>query len=127
MPDDDSPPYDPAALPRKPDVGADGFFSVDMRVGRVVSVDDFPEARKPAYKIAADFGPVVGVLQTSAQATHYTKEQLTGRLIVGALNLGAKRIAGFKSEFLVLGAMDPDGTVRLLHLEEGVQPGAPIA
>ena len=127
MPSGDSLPYDPSSLPRKPDIGAEGFFSVDMRVGRVVSVDDFPEARKAAYKIAADFGPVVGVLHTSAQATHYSKDELVGRLVVGALNLGAKRIAGFESEFLILGAMDPDGTARLLQLEEGVEAGAPIA
>jgi tRNA-binding protein len=120
-------PYDPESLQRKPDVGADGFFSVDMRVGRIVEVEDFPEARNPSYKIAADFGPVVGVLRTAAQATHYSKDELLGRSIVGALNLGPKRIAGFKSEFLVLGAMDPDGTARLLQLEEGVRPGAPIA
>jgi tRNA-binding protein len=124
---DDSRPYDPATLDRKPDVGADAFFAVDMRVGRVVEVEDFPEARNPSYKIAADFGPVVGVLRTAAQATHYSKDELMGRLVVGALNLGPKRIAGFKSEFLVLGAMDPDGTARLLQLEEDVHPGAPIA
>jgi tRNA-binding protein len=122
-----SSPYDPEALRRKPDVGADGFFSVDMRVGRIVAVDDFHEARAPSYKIEVDFGPMVGVLRTAAQATHYSKDDLMGRLVVGALNLGPKRIAGFKSEFLVLGAMDPDGTARLLRLEEGVEPGAPIA
>lgn len=122
MPTSDSQPYDPATLERKPDVGPDGFFAVDMRVGRIVEVEEFPEARKPAYKVAADFGPVVGVLRTSVQATHYPREELRGRLIVGALNLGAKRIAGFKSEFLMLGAMDPDGTARLLRLEDGVQP-----
>lgn len=120
-------PYEPSTLARKTDVGADGFFAVDMRAGRIVSVDDFPEARKPAYKVVVDFGPVVGRLQTSVQATHYPKEDLVGRMIVGALNLGPKRIAGFKSEFLMLGAMDPDGTARLLQVEDGVAPGAPIA
>jgi tRNA-binding protein len=127
MSSQDSQPYDPAGLARKPDIGAEGFFAVDMRVGRIIEVEDFPEARKPAYKIAVDFGPVVGTLRTSAQVTNYSKDELRGRLVVGALNLGAKRIAGFKSEFLVLGAMDPDGTVRLLRLEDDVQPGAPIA
>jgi tRNA-binding protein len=120
-------PCEPSTLPRKEDVGAGGFFAVDMRAGRIVSVDDFPEARKPAYKVVVDFGPVVGRLQTSVQATHYPKDYLEGRMIVGALNLGPKRIAGFKSEFLMLGAMDPDGTARLLQLEDGVEPGAPIA
>lgn len=120
-------PYDPAALARKDDVGADAFFAVDMRAGRVTGVDDFPEARKPAWKLTVDFGPVVGVLRTSAQVTNYSREELLGRIVVGALNLGRKRIAGFASEFLVLGALDPDGTVRLLELPAGVQPGAPIA
>lgn len=119
--------YAPEKLPRKEDVGIDGFFAVDLRTGRVVEVEPFPDARKPSYKIQVDFGPVVGVLQTSAQVTNYTPEELTDRIVVGAINLGTKRIAGLKSEFLILGALDPDGTVRLLELPEGVGPGAPIA
>lgn len=67
------------------------------------------------------------MLQTSAQITNYTEEELRDRMVVGAINLGTKKIAGFTSEFLILGALDPDGTVRLLQLEEGVDPGAPIA
>ncbi|MBN2624002.1 MAG: tRNA-binding protein [Acidimicrobiales bacterium] len=98
-----------------------------MRAGRIVDVEPFPEARKPAWKLTVDFGPVVGTLRTSAQVTNYSAEQLQGRLVVGALNLGRKRIAGFTSEFLVLGALDPDGTVRLLELPDDVQVGAPIA
>ena len=120
-------PYDPAGLPRKPEVGAAGFFAVDMRAGRVTAVEDFPEARKPAWKLTVDFGPVLGELRTSAQITNYAADELLGRTVVGAVNLGRKRIAGFVSEFLVLGALDPDGTVRLLELPEGVAPGAPIA
>lgn len=120
-------PYDPRKLPRKEDVGAEGFFRVDMRAGRVVEVAEFPEARKPAWKLWADFGPVIGTLQTSAQITNYDREDLLGRMIVGAVNLGPKRIAGFESQFLILGALDPDGTVRLLQVEDTVQPGAPIA
>ena len=127
MPPESSRPYEPASLDRKPDVGAEAFFAVDMRVGRIVGAEEFPEARRPAYKLEADFGPVVGVLQTSAQVTNYAKDDLMGRLVVGALNLGAKRIAGYKSEFLVLGAMEPDGTVRLLRVEDDVELGAPIA
>lgn len=119
--------YAPEKLARKDDVGIEGFFAVDLRTGRVVEVEPFPEARKPSYKIKVDFGPVVGVLQTSAQVTNYTSEELTGRIVVGAINLGTKRIAGLKSEFLILGALDPDGTVQLLELPDGVQPGAPIA
>jgi len=120
-------PYAPEQLARKDDVGADGFFAVDMRSGVVIEVEDFPQARKPAWKLAVDFGPVVGTLRTSAQVTNYSREQLLGRMVVGAINLGRKRIAGFTSEFLILGALDPDGTVRLLELPEGVGPGAPIA
>ena len=125
--DPDGLPYAPRALERKPDVGAEGFFAVDMRAGRVTAVEPFPEARKPAWKLTVDFGPVVGTLRTSAQITNYTADELVGRLVVGALNLGRKRIAGFTSEFLVLGALDPDGTVRLLELPGDVGPGAPIA
>ena len=120
-------PYRPEALDRKPDVGAEGFFALDLRSGRVTAVEPFPEARSPSWKLTVDFGPVVGELQTAAKVTNYGREQLLGRTVVGALNLGSRRIAGFKSEFLVLGALDPDGTVRLLELPEGVQPGAPIA
>ena len=120
-------PYAADGLPLKEDIGADGFFAVDMRVGRIVEVEGFPQARKPSLKLTVDFGPVVGVLKTSAQVTNYTQDELTGRLVVGAINLGARRIAGFKSEFLILGAMEPDGTVRLLRVEPDVEPGAPIA
>lgn len=119
--------YAPEKLGRKPDVGADGFFAVDMRTGRIVEVEDFPEARKPAWKVTADFGPAIGLLRTSAQIKNYREEDLMGRMIVGAINLGKKKIAGFASEFLILGALDPDGTVRLLQLEPSVEPGAPIA
>ena len=124
----------PAALPyaidklqKKPDIGAEGYFAVDIRAGRIVDVQDFPQARKPAWKIRVDFGPLVGELQSSAQITTYSKEELLGRTVVGAINLGSKKIAGFTSEFLILGALDPDGTVRLLQLEDEVEPGAPIA
>jgi tRNA-binding protein len=120
-------PYLPQNLLRKEDIGAEGFFAVDMRVGRVTAVEDFPEARKPAWKVEVDFGPVVGPLKTSAQIKNYTRDELMGRLVVGAINLGSKKIAGFTSQFLILGSLDADGTVRLLMLEEGVEVGAPIA
>ncbi|MGI8574878.1 MAG: tRNA-binding protein [Egibacteraceae bacterium] len=116
-----------AHVPSKEVVGADAFFVLDLRVGRVVDVTAFPEARKPAWKLTVDFGDEVGTLRTSAQITNYSASELSGRLVVGAVNLGEKRIAGFTSQFLVLGALDPDGTVRLLQLEDGVQPGAVIA
>ncbi len=120
-------PYAPDGLPRKDDIGADAFYALDLRVGRVTEVEPFPEARKPAWKLTVDFGPVVGTLRTSAQITSYAADELRDRLVVGAINLGRKRIAGFTSEFLVLGSLDPDGKVRLLQLEDGVAPGAPVA
>lgn len=120
-------PFDPAILGAKPDIGAAAFFALDLRAGQVTAVEDFPEARKPAWKLTVDFGPVIGELRTSAQVTNYDRDELLGRTVVGAVNLGRKRIAGFVSEFLVLGALDPDGTVRLLGLPDGVAPGAPIA
>ncbi|MDP9071603.1 MAG: tRNA-binding protein [Actinomycetota bacterium] len=120
-------PYDVAGLPRKPDVGPEGFGALDLRAGRVLAVEPFPEARKPSWKLTVDFGPVLGTLRTSAQVTNYRPEDLMGRLVVGACNLGRKHIAGFVSEFLVLGALEADGTVRLLELPDDVEPGAPIA
>jgi tRNA-binding protein len=125
--DDGVGPYDPRILARKQDIGVDAFFSLDMRAGRVLAAEPFPEARKPSYKLAVDFGPVIGTLRTSAQVTNYRAEDLVGRMVVGAVNLGRKRIAGFASEFLVLGALRPDGTVVLLSVDEDVEPGAPIS
>jgi tRNA-binding protein len=125
--DTDDLPYAPEKLARKPDVGVEGYAALDLRAGVVTAVEPFPEARKPAWRIEVDFGPVVGRLRSSAQITNYSSAGLLGRTVVGAINLGRKRIAGFTSEFLVLGALDADGTVRLLELPTGVAPGAPIA
>ena len=84
--------------------------------------------RKPSYKIRVNFGPVVGKLWSSAQITNYSRAQLIGRTVVGAINLGDKTLpTGFVSQFLVLGALDPDGTVRLLELPDGVLPGSMVA
>jgi tRNA-binding protein len=78
-------------------------------------------------KLAVDFGPSVGTLRIGAKITNYDADDLLGRLVVGAVNLPLKRIAGFKSEFLVLGSLDPDGTVRLLQPESGAEPGSPVS
>ena len=94
----------------------------------VTAVEAFPDARKPSWRIEVDFGPVVGRLQSSAQITNYEPDELVGRTVVGAINLGSKRIAGFTSEFLILGALDPDGTVRAPRAARRcVAPGTPIA
>ena len=94
-----------------------------MRVGRVVRVDDFPEARNPAWKLEIDFGPEVGVKGSSAQITHYTREELEGRLVVGVVNFPPRRIAGFESEVLVLGALDDAKGVVLLRPDDDVELG----
>jgi tRNA-binding protein len=115
------------AQPKKADVDSGAFFDLDLRIGRVVEVEEFPEARKPAWKLTVDFGPDVGTLRTSAQIKTYSREELEGRLVVGAINLGKKRIAGFTSEFLVLGGIDDAGVVRLLNVDDGVKPGDHVA
>jgi tRNA-binding protein len=110
----------------KPDITPDQFFAVDMRVGRVLTAEPFPQARRPAFKLTVDFGPL-GTRQTSAQIAQYEPSALVGSLVVGAMNLGAKRIAGFRSEFLILGAIGPEGIVRLLRPDAGAIPGEQIA
>lgn len=120
-------PYAPENQPPKPVAGAEAFAALDLRVGRVVAVDDVPHARKPAYRLTVDFGPLIGTLGSSAQITNYPRDGLVGRLVVGAVNLGVKRIAGFDSEFLVLGGLEPDGTVRLLEVDGDLEPGSVVA
>ncbi len=90
-------------------------------------MEPFPEARAPAWKLTVDFGPDLGERRTSAQITNYSADRLVGRLVIGAVNLGPKRIAGFTSEFLVLGSIASDGTVLLLDPDPRAEPGAPIA
>jgi len=125
---DPSEPYHPEKLDKKDYVGAAAYFEMDLRTGVILEVDEFPEMRKPSYKIHVDFGPVIGKLWSSAQITNYSRAQLIGRTVVGAVNLGDKTLpTGFVSQFLVLGSLDPDGTVRLLELPEGVLPGSMVA
>ena len=98
-----------------------------MRVGFVTAVRGFPEARKPAWRLEVDFGPEIGRRWTSAQVTNYSEHELVGRRVVGAINLGTRRIAGFESEFLLLGAVQPDGSVVLLDVDPSAEPGSLIA
>lgn len=105
----------------------DDFFAIDMRVGTVLSAEPFREARKPSIKLEIDFGPELGRKRSSAQLTvHYTAEWLVGRQVVAAVNLGSRRIAGFDSEVLVLGAMPTSTDVVLLALDKPVANGTRI-
>ena len=100
------------------------FQRVDVRVGRVVLVEDFPAARKPAYRLQIDFGPGIGVKKSSAQATkHYSREQLLHRLVVAVVNFPPKQIGPYMSEVLTLGVPDGDGEVVLLVPEQDVPVG----
>lgn len=102
-------------------------FTLDMRVGTVLTADVFREARKPAYKLTIDFGPELGTKRSSAQlTTHYKPEQLVGRQVVAAVNLGTRRIATFDSEVLVLGAMPVPTEVILLMPDQRVSNGTRI-
>jgi tRNA-binding protein len=103
------------------------FEAVDMRVGRVLEVAEFPEARVPAWKLRIDFGPEVGEKWSSAQITDYGREELDGRLVVAVVNFPPKRIGPFLSEVLVLGALDDAKGVVLLRPDSDVEPGDRIA
>ncbi len=104
----------------------DAFGAVDMRVGRVVEVEPFPEARRPAWKLAVDFGPELGLRRSSAQITHYGRDQLLGRLVVAVVNLRPRQIGPVSSEVLVLGALDPNEGVILLAPEREAALGSRI-
>jgi tRNA-binding protein len=101
------------------------FNEIDMRVGRVTRVEDFPEARVPAWKLWIDFGDL-GEKRSSAQITHYAREELDGTLVVAVTNFPPRRIAGFESEVLVLGALDDDYGVVLLRPDRDCAPGDKI-
>jgi len=105
-----------------PIVNATQFFAVDIRSAVITAVEAFPEARQPAYKLRLNQGPL-GERVASAQITSYDPEDLIGSTVVCVVNFPPRRIAGFKSEVLVLGVYDPDGTVILLRPDRPVRPG----
>jgi tRNA-binding protein len=100
------------------------FDRLDIRVGRVTAAEPFPEARKPAYQLTLDFGPL-GTRHSSAQlpGTYPDPSALVGRLVIAVLNFPPRRVAGFRSEVLVLGALPADGRIPLLSVDQGAQPG----
>jgi tRNA-binding protein len=105
------------------DLGWDEFMRVDMRVGRIVEVEDFPEARRPAWKLRVDFGEEIGVRRSSAQITNYPREELVGRLVVAVVNFPPKQIGPVRSECLVLGTYTADAVVLLLAPAPEAAPG----
>lgn len=100
------------------------FEKVDLRSGTVVKAESFPKARNPSYKVWVDFGAEIGVKQTSAQITHhYTSESLIGRSVVGCINLGERNIAGFISQFLLVGFADENKNIALITVDSNVPNG----
>ena len=110
-----------------PEITWDDFAKVDIRVGRIVQVDDFPKARKPAYRLRIDFGEL-GIKTSSAQITkYYERSELVGRLVLAVVNFPPRQIATFVSEVLTLGVVLGEGDVVLIHPERAVPPGSRIA
>lgn len=111
-----------------PTIDWDDFAQVELRAGTVIDVQEFPEARKPAYKLRVDFGPEIGVKQTSAQITHlYRPEELVGKQVLGVLNFPPKQIGPFRSEFLLTGFYRADGAVVLAVPEREIPNGSKLA
>lgn len=105
-------------------ISYDDFEKVDIRVGRIVDVQDFPEARRPAYKLQVYFGPELGIKKTSAQVTqNYSHDELNGKLVAAVVNFPPKQIGKYMSEILVLGFPDADGNVTLISPDKDVPLG----
>lgn len=110
-----------------PEITYDDFAVVDIRVGKIVAVDDFPEARKPAYKLTIDFGDEIGTKRSSAQLTkHYTKDELQDRLVLGVVNFPPRQIGPFMSECLTLGVPDEEGECVLVQPDTGAAIGGKL-
>lgn len=102
------------------------FEKIDIRVGKIIEIEDYPEARKPSYLLKVDFGPVIGIKQSIGQFTHYSKDELRGRLIAGVINLPPLKIGSKFSEVLVLGFPDEKGRAILVIPEKDVPLGGKI-
>ena len=106
---------------------AEDFASIDIRIGTILRADPFPEAKKPAIRLLIDFGPDIGLKRSSAQITvHYRPEELPGRQVAAVVNIGTRRIAGFVSEVLVLGALPQPHEIILLAADRAVPDGTRI-
>jgi tRNA-binding protein len=110
-----------------PEIDWEQFEAVEMRVGRIIEVEEFPEARKPAWKLRIDFGAELGVKRSSAQITNYAREELEGTLVVAVVNFPPRQIGPVRSEVLVLGALDDTKGVILLRPDRDVELGDRIA
>jgi tRNA-binding protein len=112
----------------KEQITYDTFDKVDIRIGTVISVKKNEKARKPSLIVEVDFGKEIGIKQSSAQITHYyTEENLVGKQVIGVCNFPEKNIAGVISQFLILGAIEKDGKVVLVHPSQNAENGLPIA
>ncbi len=116
--------HDPSA-PAAPPITFDQFLAVDIRVGTIIAVEEFPEARKPAFKLKIDFGDGIGIKQSSAQITkHYDRQTLVGRQVAAVINFAPRQIGKFMSEVLSLGFPDAQGEVVLFSPDQVVPNGA---
>ena len=112
----------------KPQITYDVYEKLDIRLGTVLSVKKNEKARKPSLVVEVDFGKEIGIKTSSAQITHfYNSENLVGKQVIGVCNFPEKNIAGIKSQFLLLGSIDEDGKVTLLHPSQKAENGLPIA
>ena len=110
--------------PVAPEISYDEFRKVDVRVGTIVAVEPYPEARRPSYKLTVDFGPEIGIKRSSAQiTTHYALDELPGRQVAAVVNFPKKQIGKFMSEVLILGFPDADGAVVLIAPSRNVPDG----
>lgn len=113
---------------RQPEISFDDFLKVDIRAGRVVRAEPFPEARKPAIKLWIDFGPGIGEKRSSAQITeHYAPDALLGRQVLAVVNFPPRQIGKFQSEVLVLGLPDAEGAIVLIGPDQPVPLGGRLS
>lgn len=125
--DPEARPYDPEGLEPLAEVPAETFLSLDLRVGRIEHAEPLPGARQPSLRLEVDLGPQLGVRTSVAKIANYASESLVGRTVVAATNLPPLRVAGVVSRLLVLGGLEPDGTVRLLEVDGGLPPGSKVS